>query len=220
MPRAFLLLACSLVATACADESEDYTQDSFDPIEAGDGSSEEEMTAFTQNASYATARLDPLGESAATGTVTFTQTEDGVVVEYDLVGLELGEHGFHVHQNGDCGRGDGGTPGGAAGGHFNPLDAPHGAPSDDRDGRHVGDLGNVTSEAGGTTGGVARGQKTDSMISLSGPTSIVGRALVLHQGQDDLSSQPSGDAGDRIACGVIELAAPPAGVGTDSTPRD
>jgi Cu-Zn family superoxide dismutase len=211
MSRFSLLLAFAFLLTACGDDGEDYTQDSFDPIEAGSGSSEEATAVFTTGASYATARLDPLGESSATGTVTFTETEEGLLVEYDLVGLELGEHGFHVHENGACGRGDDGTPGGAAGGHFNPLGSPHGSPEADRESRHIGDLGNVTSERGGVTGGVARGQFVDPLLSLSGPTSIIDRAMILHQGQDDLTSQPSGDAGDRIACGVVQLATPPGG---------
>ena len=195
-----LVLAISLSACGSEDASvQPDTEASADDASASD-------------AAFATVRLDPLGESSATGSVTFTETEEGLRVEYDLVGLELGDHGFHVHQNGACGRGDDGTPGGAAGGHFNPLDAPHGAPEGDRDTRHIGDLGNVTSERGGVTGGVARGEFVDPLISLSGPTSIVDRALVLHQGTDDLESQPSGDAGDRIACGVIQLATPPSEV--------
>ena len=159
----------------------------------------------------AQARLDPLGESSATGRVTFTETPDGLRVEYDLTGVELGEHGLHVHEGEGCGRGDDGTLGGEAGGHFNPLSAPHGSPEADRQSRHVGDLGNVTSVAGGVTGGVAQGEFVDPLISLSGPTSIVGRTVVLHMGEDDLTSQPSGDAGDRVACGPIALTSPPAG---------
>ena len=214
MPRLSLLLALVFALSACGDGDDPAAVQPGPDTAAGTGSTS------TAGASYATARLDPLGESSATGTVTFTETDDGLLVEYDLTGLELGAHGFHVHETGACGRGDDGTPGGAAGGHFNPLGAPHGSPESDRDSRHVGDFGNVTSETGGRTGGVARGQFVDQLISLSGPTSIVDRAMILHQGQDDLSSQPSGDAGDRIACGVVGLATPPSGAGTDSTPLD
>ena len=166
----------------------------------------EEDTAEPDPVAVAQARLDPLGESSATGMVTFTETPDGLRVEYDLTGIELGEHGLHVHEGEGCGRGDDGTLGGAAGGHFNPMDAPHGSRESDRQSRHVGDLGNVTSVAGGVTGGVAQGEFVDPLIALSGPTSIVGRTMVLHMGEDDLTSQPSGDAGDRIACGPIALA--------------
>lgn len=191
MPRFAVLLAPLVVLTGCATE---------EPAPAPEPAAPAVATA--------TVRLDPLGESAATGTVTFTETDGGLRVAYDLSGLELGEHGFHVHENGSCSPGDDGTPGGAAGGHFNPLEAPHGPQDAGREGRHVGDLGNVTSTAGGTTGGVAQGEFVDPILTLDGPTSIVGRAMMLHLKRDDLSSQPSGDAGDRIACGVIEMAEP------------
>ncbi|MEM6327665.1 MAG: superoxide dismutase family protein [Bacteroidota bacterium] len=181
--------------------------------EADDSRSDAALASSADVApSVATVRLDPLGESSATGTVTFTETDDGLRVEYDLTGVELGGHGFHVHENGACGRGDDGTPGGAAGGHFNPLGTPHGPREADREGRHVGDLGNVTSERGGVTGGVAIGSFVDPLIALDGPNGIVGRSVVLHLKADDEESQPSGDAGARIACGVIQLASPPEGV--------
>ncbi|MEM1057453.1 MAG: superoxide dismutase family protein [Bacteroidota bacterium] len=202
MARLFLLLVPIFLLAACGTDGDGMT-------EAGSTLPGDQGSVSTAAATFATARLDPLGESAATGTVTFTATDEGLRVEYNLVGIELGNHGFHVHENGACGRGDDGTPGGAAGGHFNPLGAPHGSPEGDRETRHVGDLGNVTSEAGGVTGGVARGEFVDPLISLAGPTSILDRAVVLHQGEDDLTSQPSGAAGDRIACGVVQLAVPP-----------
>lgn len=211
--RLALLFALSFALAACGGEP-DSVQAGPDTVPEADG------VADTGGASYAVARLLPLGESSLEGTVTFTETDEGLLVEYDLTGLELGEHGFHVHENGDCGPGDDGTLGGAAGGHFNPYDAPHGPRDADRDGRHVGDLGNIESGAGGVTGGVARGQFVDSFISLDGPSSIVGRAMMVHLKADDLASQPSGDAGDRIGCGQIEIAVPPGGVGTDSTPLD
>lgn len=211
------LFAAALALAACGSD---------DPAHAGpDGPSpgtnaEPGVNANTREASYAIARIDPLGESSIAGSVTFTEAEDGVVVEYDLTGLELGDHGFHVHENGDCGRGDDGTVGGAAGGHFNPFDAPHGPQTAGSEGRHVGDLGNITSGAGGVTGGVARGQITDGLIALDGLASVVGRAMMVHMKADDLASQPSGAAGDRVGCGVIELATPPGGVGIDATPLD
>ncbi len=115
-----------------------------------------------------------------------------------MSGLAPGQHGFHVHESGDLS--DTAT-GKSTGGHFNPTEHEHGKPSDSD--RHVGDLGNI--EADQT--GVANIDVIDTVISLSGPNSIVGRGLVIHA-QADQFTQPSGDAGDRVAIGVIESAKP------------
>lgn len=144
----------------------------------------------------AIAELSPTEGNDARGQVTFTATDGGVRVVADLEGLDAGAHGFHIHENGDCSAPDASS----AGGHFNPTGAPHGAPDAPAAERHVGDLGNIEAGADGT----ARYDRTDSVISLSGANSIVGKAVVVHAGTDDLSSQPSGDAGNRLACGVIE----------------
>jgi len=142
--------------------------------------------------------IHPLGGSAVNGTVTFTQQPDGVHIHAELTGLTPGEHGFHVHQYGDCTSVDGKC----AGGHFNPTGAPHGGPDSAQ--RHVGDLGNITADASGK----AVYDRVDKMIALSGPNSIIGRGIIVHAGRDDLKSQPSGDAGARVGCGVIGLADP------------
>ena len=148
----------------------------------------------------ATAEIAPLGGSGVSGTVTFTQMDDGQLqVAYNLRGLEPGAHGFHVHENGSCAAGDDGTPGGAAGGHFNPTGHPHGGPDAAMASRHVGDFGNVEA----TEGGLASGTFTDGVASLTGAQAITGKALMIHGGQDDLESQPSGAAGARVGCGVI-----------------
>ena len=160
------------------------------------------------DARIAVARVvGPEGSSSlASGTVAFVETAAGVFVEYDVRGLDPGEHGFHVHETGSCDPADiddDGTaePAGAAGGHFAPGGSPHGAPSDPRDERHAGDLGNVTVGEGRS----AVGTLTDEVLAFDGPTGIVGRAMMVHGGRDDLTSQPSGDAGARVACGVIRL---------------
>jgi Cu-Zn family superoxide dismutase len=133
------------------------------------------------------------------GTVAFTQTDEGVRVEADISGLEADSmHGFHIHQYGDCRASDGTS----AGGHFNPEDMRHGGPDDDM--RHVGDLGNLQSDADGN----ATADFVDSKLQLSGMTSILGRGVIIHAGEDDLESQPTGAAGSRLACGVIGVANP------------
>ena len=154
---------------------------------------------------FAVARLVGLTDTTVGGTVSFRALgNDGVQIDYDLMGVSAGEHGFHIHQNGSCEPDSTGTPGGAAGGHFNPMGSPHGAPSASPSQRHAGDLGNIT--VGEAANGVARGSIADSVLALSGPTDVIGKAVILHAGTDDLTTQPSGDAGDRVACGVVEAA--------------
>ncbi len=130
------------------------------------------------------------------GTVTFKAVEGGVKVIADVKGLTPGKHGFHVHQYGDCSKADGTS----AGGHFNPEDHQHAGPMDDM--RHVGDLGNLEADENG----MARYERVDSVLALNGPHSIIGRGLIVHAGEDDLTSQPTGAAGARVACGVIGVA--------------
>ena len=103
-------------------------------------------------------------------------SDGGAHISANLTNLPAGLHGFHVHQYGDI-YSDGCA---STGGHFNPAKMDHGAPTDKV--RHVGDLGNISADADGT----ARFEMSDSMISLSGPNSIIGRAFVIHQGVDDL----------------------------------
>jgi len=142
--------------------------------------------------------LHPLGDSKVSGTVTFTKVENGIQLTADLTGLTPGNHGFHIHQWGDCSSPDGKS----AGGHFNPGNEPHAGPDADR--RHVGDLGNITAGDDGT----AHYSRVDTHIAFHGPDSIIGRGMIVHAGTDDLTTQPTGDAGGRVACGVIGVAAP------------
>jgi Cu-Zn family superoxide dismutase len=141
----------------------------------------------------AIAVLQPTEGSKVKGTITFTKGSDGVRVEGEITGLAPGKHGFHIHEFGDTSSADGK----AAGAHFNPTGEKHGAP--DGEHRHVGDFGNI--EAG--TDGAAKVNFLDKQIALEGEKSILGRGLVVHAKADDLKSQPSGEAGDRVAVGVI-----------------
>lgn len=153
-------------------------------------------TAAHHEPQKAIAVLHPTEGNDVTGTVTFTQTDDGVKIEAHVNGLTEGKHGFHIHEFGDISAPDGTS----AGGHFNPEGHEHGAPSDEK--RHVGDLGNL--EAG--SGGHAMYERVDKVIALHGEHSIIGRAVVVHAGTDDLKTQPTGDAGGRVALGVIGVA--------------
>jgi superoxide dismutase, Cu-Zn family len=143
--------------------------------------------------------LHQIKDSKVHGVVVFTQKGDDVEVAGEIVGLTPGLHGFHVHEFGDCHSPDGMS----SGGHFNPTKAMHGGPHSKN--RHVGDLGNVKADEDGK----AVIQMTDGLIKLHGPHSIIGRALIVHAKADDEKSQPTGDAGGRIACGVIGIAKEP-----------
>jgi Cu-Zn family superoxide dismutase len=143
----------------------------------------------------AIAVLHPVGDSGVTGTVHFERVTDGIRVTAEVTGLPPGKHGFHVHAYGDCSAPDATS----AGGHYNPFDAVHGAPSNAS--RHEGDLGNLEADSLG----VAHYDRVDELLRLNGPFSIVGRSMIVHAGEDDLTSQPTGNAGARVACGVIGI---------------
>lgn len=143
----------------------------------------------------ATAQLQPTRGNSTSGEVRFVQRGDRVLVSGEVRGLKPGaEHGFHVHEKGDCSSGDGMS----AGGHFNPGGHPHGAHG--RGMHHAGDLPSLKADAQG----VARFSFESSTISVGrGSTDIVGRGLIVHRDPDDYTTQPTGNAGPRLACAVI-----------------
>lgn len=144
----------------------------------------------------AAARLEPTRGNTTAGMAMFHQSGGGVLLHVRVDGLKPGqEHGFHIHEKGDCSSGDGMS----TGGHFNPTGKPHGKHDDTE--RHAGDLPSLKADANGrvdaklTVSGLAIG---------SGPTDIVGRGLIVHAMPDDYKTQPTGNSGARIACGVIQ----------------
>jgi Cu-Zn family superoxide dismutase len=145
----------------------------------------------------AVAVLFPTKGSDVKGRVTFTQNGRSIQVHAEISGLSPGDHGFHVHEFGVWS-----DDGMASGGHFNPTQSPHAAPGSTK--RHVGDLGNVTANSNGNV----TYDLDDRHLSFHGPTSIIGRGLVVHEKADDLKSQPAGNAGARLAVGVIGVAKP------------
>ena len=140
--------------------------------------------------------LTPTKGSKVYGSVAFTVKGDAIEITGEITGLTPGKHGFHVHEFGDLSS----TDGLATGGHFNPDKEKHGGPDDKE--RHAGDLGNIVADE---TGKVTL-KMTDKLIRLSGDHSIVGRGLIVHAKEDDLKTQPTGDAGGRVAQGVIGVA--------------
>jgi Cu-Zn family superoxide dismutase len=145
------------------------------------------------------ARADVLPTEGNTGhgTVTLERAPDGnaVLVHVSLFGLESGQHGFHVHENGDCS----GPDAGAAGGHLNPTGAPHGDPDSPNGQHHLGDLGNLTAD----DDGIIEDTLDSSDLLRNGELAVLGRAIVVHANADDLESQPSGESGDPVSCGVF-----------------
>jgi Cu-Zn family superoxide dismutase len=178
-------------------------QDRFGDASADRGTSgapRSPTAAAEQAPLIAHAELEPSSGSSVTGTAEFSAAEDGsVMIVARVEGLEPGtSHGVHIHEVGDCSAPDASS----AGAHFAPEESPHGAPREDVDNRHAGDLGNLTANQQG----VASKELQDAVLSLDGAYSVVGRAIVVHEGEDDLSTQPSGESGDPVACGVIRLA--------------
>ena len=144
----------------------------------------------------ATAQLQPTRGNNVAGKVSFTQKGDKVLVAARVSGLKPNqEHGFHVHEKGDCSSGDGMS----AAGHFNPRASPHGHHSTQA--RHAGDMPNLKADA---YGNASMSAELDIITVSEGPSSVVGRGLIVHAQPDDYRSQPVGNAGARMACAVIQ----------------
>lgn len=144
----------------------------------------------------ATAVIIPTEGNQVHGTVKFSEEGGKTTVAVKVSGLSPGKHGFHVHEFGDCSSADGA----ASGGHYAFEKSDHGSPDDPK--HHTGDLGNVVANDKGEVDTTI----TDAKIHLEGPSSVVGRAVIFHKGIDDLKSQPAGNSGPRVGCGVIGLA--------------
>jgi len=151
-------------------------------------------SALPAYAQSAVARLEPTKGNATAGTVTFTQKGDKVAVDAKVSGLTPGGHGFHIHEKGDCSSGDGMS----AGGHFNPTGKPHGNPGSPD--HHAGDVPMLVADA---SGNASLSMEVGPMSIGGGATDIVGKAVIVHKDPDDYTTQPAGNSGARMACGVI-----------------
>ena len=142
----------------------------------------------------ATAEIRPASGSQVHGSVKFTQVGKRVRVDAEIAALPPGPHGFHIHDKGDCSAPDAMS----AGEHFNPAAKRHGAPG--APDRHAGDLGNLNAN---DYGKATLSLMLDDISVSKGTDGVTGRAVIVHAGADDLKTDPTGNSGGRVACGVI-----------------
>jgi len=188
-------LALILLASYSCKEAKKEAEKTSDAIEEemNDMMEEEEMVETVKFS------MEPKSDSGVKGEVTFTQENGEVKMMANLSGLTEGDHAIHIHQNADCSSADGKS----AGGHWNPTNQPHGKWGVE-EGYHKGDIGNFTADADGNAT-VEFATDEWCMGCDDESKNILGKAVIVHQGQDDFTSQPSGDAGARVSCtGIIQ----------------
>ena len=194
--RVFFAASLALLSVACGREDADIPPPANPPA----ATSEPPAPASSE-----VVELSPTQGHDAAGRLTFAASGEGVHIAGTVTGLEPDSvHGIHVHENGDCSAPDASS----AGGHFAPLGNPHGAPGENS---HVGDLGNITADDHGFANVDVRAVR--ATLGANTRTDLLGRAIVVHAKADDLNSQPSGESGDRIACGVIDRDGAPRAIG-------
>lgn len=190
-------LAIAITSCACTDVHKPEID------ESKQADKNQEVAALTGSASpsqevqQAIARIYPLKDNQIRGIVVFTKVPDGIRIVADVDGLTPGEHGFHIHEFGEC-KGDGAS----AGAHFNPTKKPHGGPTNPE--RHAGDMGNLVADENGH----AHYERVDQVIAFEGTNSILGRSVIVHADRDDYVTQPTGASGAKIGCGIIEATKP------------
>jgi Cu-Zn family superoxide dismutase len=196
------LLALALLLTACG-RNEDAKSSADAPPPAGDGpaiasSTEPGQTASAEATAGAAVQLSPTQGNTANGALKITAAGTGVKLSGMVQGLPPnGEFGFHFHEKGDCSAPDATS----AGAHFNPTGQDHGHPQTSP--HHAGDMMNVQSDEQGVA--EVSIDNPDVSLQTGQPNDIIGKALVLHARPDDYTTQPSGNSGDRIACGVVAI---------------
>lgn len=164
----------------------------------------DDLAAPGQAPEGAAAQIAQTQGNTASGSIAVTAEEGGVRLSGAIQGLKPdSEFGFHIHEKGDCSAPDASS----AGGHFNPANVAHGNPESDT--HHAGDMVNIKSDAQGVAQVDTRA--SGATLHSGEPTDVLGKAVVVHESPDDYKSQPSGNSGARIACGVITVQAPPTG---------
>jgi len=193
-----LAVVVALVLAACSREQPEGAPRKPEPTTAAPA----EKATPTEPAQEAVAQVAPTQGNTVTGSLALTSSPQGVHITGAIQGLKPdAEFGFHIHEKGDCSAPDGSS----AGGHFNPTQAQHGNPTSAA--HHAGDMVNIRSNGEG----VAQVDTTAAGTTLHGDptTDVVGKAIVVHEGPDDYATQPSGNSGKRVACGVIAAPSSP-----------
>ncbi|MDH5823302.1 superoxide dismutase family protein [Luteimonas sp. RD2P54] len=209
LPRTLLLTTTLLALAACspddrADTEAEVAADTATNAPADPGTDPVAQTYGTQagtdadQSAVARATLEPTEGNEVTGELGF-EAEGGLVhISGEVRGLSADSvHGFHVHETGDCSAPDASS----AGGHFNPGDNPHGRAGEGE--HHAGDSDNIRADAQGVA--MVDATLHGATLGDGGPADIAGKAVIVHAGADDYTTQPTGDAGARLACGVINL---------------
>lgn len=191
-----LFLASALALSACQPAA--TPADTAAP--AADTPAADPAAPPAMTTPLATAQLQPTEGSSVAGTISFSLVDGLLRASGDISGLKPGsEHGFHIHEKGDCSAPDGSS----AGGHFNPASAEHG--SIDAAAHHGGDMPNLVADAQGNAH--VDGPVSSNVNAGKGDDfDIIGRGLIVHADPDDYTSQPTGNAGARLACAVITKA--------------
>jgi Cu-Zn family superoxide dismutase len=191
-------IVVALVLAACSREQPEGAPREPEPTTAAPA----EKATPAEPAQEAVAQVAPTQGNTVTGSLALSSSPQGVHITGAIQGLKPNaEFGFHVHEKGDCSAPDGSS----AGGHFNPTQAQHGNPTGAA--HHAGDMVNIRSNGEG----VAQVDTTAAGTTLHGDptTDVIGKAIVVHEGPDDYATQPSGNSGKRVACGVIAAPSSP-----------
>lgn len=193
-----LIFCAGLLVMGCKNEKKEKEEmdQSETEMSATDMNTEDAME--TDQAKTAVAQLEATSGSNLSGKVTFTQENGKVTMKAEINGLKEGKHAIHIHEAGDCSASDGTS----AKGHWNPTDEPHGKWGSS-DGYHKGDIGNFETDKDGK--GTLTFSTDEWCLGCDDPNkNILGKAIIVHEGVDDFTSQPSGAAGKRVGCGVIK----------------
>lgn len=199
MKKIIVILSIALVGLSYScKEVKKETQEAGEEIEATVNDIKEDMEA-EMNEKTMTIALEPKSDTNVKGEITFTQKDGQVIMMATLTGLTTGEHAIHIHETADCSSADGKS----AGGHWNPTFEPHGKWGA-AEGYHKGDIGNFTADAEGN--GKIEFSTDEWCIGCEDETkNIIGKGVIVHQGVDDFTTQPTGDAGGRVSCaGIIQ----------------
>ena len=194
-----LLFCATLFITSCKNEKKESDSTELEEQTTEMSSDSNKMEDENADEKKIMVTLEPKSDSNLSGEVVFTQKNGEVTMEATIMGLSEGKHAIHIHQKADCSAADGTS----AGGHWNPTNEPHGKWGSE-DGYHKGDIGNFEVDASGK--GTITVTTDEWCIGCGDDTKdIVGKAIIVHDGVDDFTSQPSGSAVTRVGCGVIEM---------------